>query len=194
MNRPRDAVIADHVAAAMRLTRLSMETFAQTVADLYHERTPLELRGVRFHEVGRADPYRDMRKNAQIVRRYLAGELCRMPVELEEALVLALPDPFQSACLRELAGRYGLIAAAAPASDGDEQVQQVAELMRAAGETISAIVPMLDDGLIDITDADHAPDALAQLEQLQGHVVTLVALIRARAIPPHNIHELRRHA
>lgn len=194
MNRPRDAVIADHVAAAMRHTRLSMETYAQTVADLYHERTPLELRGVRFHEVGRADPYRDMRKNAQIVRRYLAGELCRMPTELEEALVLALPDPFQAACLRELASRYGLLAAAMPGTVGDEQVRQVADLMRSAAESIDALAPMLDDGLIDTDDADHAPAALDLLEQLQGRVVTLTALIRARAIPANNIHTMRRTA
>lgn len=189
--RTRDAVIADHVAAAMRHSRLSYETFAQAVGDLYHERTPDTQRGVRFHPVPRTEPYAAMRANAQLLRRYVEGPV-RMPVELEESIVLALPEPFLSTCRRELAMRYGLLAAEQPEAGAPGQGLQLAALLQSAGDSVAALAPMFDDFVIDHDDAAHAPGALAELEQLMGTVTTMIAMIRAHAVPTDNVSTMRR--
>lgn len=183
MNKPRDAIIAEHVAAAMRHTRLSYEAFAQSVMDHYHAHTTDTLRSIKFHPVPHIEPYTAMRANAQLVRRMVEGTAVRMPVEMEESLVLALPASFRDACVRDLAARYGLLAAKAPASTADGHARSVGEMLQRCGQSIEALAPLLEDGAITADDAHLAPHALAELEQLQATVTTIVACIRLFADP-----------
>lgn len=118
MRESRSAVITHHVRAALQHSGLSERVYACAVADSYRERTPLQARSVEFHAGGCYDA--DARSNAQLLRRMLDGQV-RMPIDLEEPLVLSLPEPFRSACLRELAARTGHLAAPLPATTGAGQ-------------------------------------------------------------------------
>lgn len=175
---PRDLVIRHHVELAARHA-VGFEAYAQTVADTYLERTAEHERGVPFRAAGR-DPYAAMRHNAQIVRRMLrmAEPPTRMPVEAEEAFVLALPEPFRTECLRELAHRVGLLAT--PVRDGDCRIAALrapADLMRTTADAIDAIAPMLADNVIGPDDAPLAGRALAALRGVQGTAQSLIEQI-----------------
>ena len=174
----RPGVIEQHVLMATTHSGLSMEKYAIGVVQAYHARTPDHLRSVAF-DVDRADPYAAARANAQKVRRMFFGGPVRMAAELEESLVLALPEPFRSACQRELAERYGLLAAKLPSGVAGEQVQHVAELITTAGDALAALAPVLSDGVIDADDAAGIPAALERLEAHLATVTTLVHTLRA---------------
>lgn len=174
----RAACIAHHANMALRKSPLTERQYGQAVADLYMQRTPLHARTVEFHISH--DPYADERANAQLVRRALDGTT-RMPVDLEEALVLALPEPFRSVCLRDLAARFDLLAAPRPAASMAQQTVHLGEMTRDAGEVLIALAPMFKDGRIDATDAPLAREALDAIARTQSMLVTLEATIRGCA-------------
>lgn len=179
VHESRAACIAHHANMALRKSALTDRAYGQTVADLYMQRTPLHVRTIEFH-VSR-DPYADERANAQLVKRFLT-DVVRMPVDLEEALVLALPEPFRGACLADLAERLNLLAAPRPAQDAMRQTIHLGEMARDAGEVMIALAPMFADGRIDSNDAGLARHALDRIAKTQAMLVTLDATIRACAM------------
>lgn len=179
MRESRSQIIAEHVMLAITRSALTERTYAGAVADLYQERTPLHARSVRF--ANSADAYADDEANRQIVKRMLDGRV-RMAVDVEEALVLALPEPFRSKLLADLARRFGLLAAELPASHAAGQQHQVGVLIRDMGRALDSLAPMLDDGLLDANDAAHAPLALRELEQLEARIATLNNAIRQHVL------------
>lgn len=180
MHNARAECIVHHVNLAMRKSALTDRAYGQAVADMYMQRTPLHARTLEFYQS--RDPYADERANAQIVRRILSGTV-RMPVDIEEALVLALPEPFQRACLHDLAARFGLLAAPQPAAVPAHQAVHVGQLMRDAGEVMIALAPMFAAGRIDAHDAHAAKHALAEINKTQALLATLDATIRASVVP-----------
>lgn len=179
MRECRSQLIAEHVLLAISRSALTERTYAQTVADLYMERTPLHARAVTF--ASSADPYADSEANRQTVKRMLDGRV-RMAVDLEEALILALPAPYQQRLLAELAERLGLLAAERPAATPAGQQHQLGELVRHMGDTLQRLSPMLDDGRMDAGDAAHATSALRELDALQAQVVTLRSAITEHVV------------
>lgn len=174
----RSACIAHHVNMALRKSPLTERQYGQGVADLYMQRTPLHARSVEFHQS--RDPYADERANAQLVRR--PDGTTRMPVDLEEALVLSLPEPFRSACLRDLAARLDLLAAPRPAAASAQQTVHLGEMTRDAGEVLIALAPMFQDGRIDAADAPRAREALDAIARAQAMLVTLESTVRNYAV------------
>lgn len=156
-------------------------TYAQQVVDIYQERTPDSARTLKFHVTN--DPYADQRANCQIVRRMLDGAV-RMPVEIEEAMVLALPDPYRHHLLGELSNRLGLLAAEMPCADAAGQQHQVGDLLRDAGDALDKLSKMLNDGVLDERDEVYAHDALVALSHLSARTATLT-----EAIKQHVLHE-----
>lgn len=59
-------------------------------------------------------------------------------------------------------------------------------------DVLATLAPMLDDGAIDPADAEHAPAALAALDDLAASIVTLTAMIRAHSIPPGAVSPIKR--
>lgn len=175
MRENRSQLIAEHVLLAISRSALTERTYAQTVADLYMERTPLHARSVTFAHS--ADPYADSEANRQTVKRMLDGRV-RMAVDLEESLILALPPPYRQHLLAELAERVGQLAAEQPAAGAAGQQHQVGDLLRDMGRAMDSLAPMLDDGRLDASDAAHAPAALRELEALEGRIATLCEGIR----------------
>jgi hypothetical protein len=179
MRESRSQLIAEHVLLAISRSALTERTYAQTVADMYLARTPLHARSVSF--AISADPYADSEANRQTVKRMLDGRV-RMAVDVEEALILALPQPYRGRLLADLAERMGLLAAAQPQDTPAGQQQQIGELMQHMGDTVSRLSPMLDDGRMDAGDAAHAAAALAELDALQAIAVTLKSAIHQHVL------------
>jgi hypothetical protein len=179
MRESRSQLIAEHVLLAISRSALTERTYAQTVADLYHERTALHARSVTF--ASSADPYADSEANRQTVKRMLDGRV-RMAVDIEEALILALPQPYRSHLLADLSHRLGLLAAPQPQPTPAGQQQQLGELLRHLGDTVNRLAPMLDDGRMDAGDAAHASAALAELDALQAYAVTLKSSIHQHVL------------
>ena len=179
MIRTRDCAIEHHVNMAVKHTALTREVFADEVVALYHARTPLHQRNVRFHQLVKGgDPYQVQRLNAQLLFRMFGGPV-RLASELEEAVVLALPEPYRSACLAELAGRYGLMAAPQPADTYTGHAAQVGDLAVDFGSAFSAISATMADGSLDHLDANAAPKVISELDEL---IATATTLRKAHAL------------
>ena len=178
----RDRVIHGFVQRALKHTELTRESFAEEVVYQYHQRTPLAQRRFEFHPfTSGCDFLAVMRANAQLVFRQLDGTT-RLASELEEAVVLALPEPFRQACLTELAARYGLLAAALPATTAAGRVGQVGRMAKEFGEVLSAIGGALGEGQADTHDSAHNEAVVRELDDLIAPATTLRAA-HARALP-----------
>lgn len=173
MRDRRDDVIRHHFDLAVRYSGETAEGLCTRAVDLYLERTPLHARHIAFQPPGR-DPYTAQRHNAQHVRRFLglSAPDVRLPVEFEEAIVLALPDPFRGECLRELSQRVGLLAAKTP-DPTKSPLLGPADLMRECADVITALAPALHDGVYGSDDLPAIALALGHLSDVSGAVASL---------------------
>lgn len=176
-HEPRLDAIARHVLLARRAIGLTMSEYAARVVDVYHQRTALADRTVSF-EVGTTSDALEKatRANTQTVQRFLDGTV-RAPIDIEEALVLALPDAQRTDCLRALAARYGLLAAPQPATDGPAQQIQVAELLRDTGRMMVDLAPAFDDNILDSADAPIARRVLPAALDLIARLTSLARML-----------------
>ncbi len=183
----RSQVVFGFTHAYLHHTSVSMPTFAVEVVRRYHEAVPGQARAVQFHE-GR-DAYRDMRANAQLLWRFLHGE-ARLPVDLEEAWVESLGEPWREDCRAALAQRYGLLAAPLPVPGDGREVECVGAWIREFGEATQALAPMLEDGRIGPEDVALAKRALQEINDVLAQGTALQARIMAilpeRAAPVFN--------
>lgn len=184
----RAELILRYVQSLLRETRVSMESFAADVVEQYHGRTPGGARTIRFH--GGGDAYKDMRANAQLLRRFLEGEV-RLPVDLEEAVVMALPDSRRRQLLAALAARYGLLAVRNPNTQRrfEDDTAALAGLFKEAGEAGAALAPMLADGRFGPEDRPLAVTAKRELEDVLTAASGLLARIEDAMLEP--VAELR---
>lgn len=172
----RDGVIVRFVQRVLRSRRMSLATYGQNVVEHYHARTPAELRTVEFLTQG--DAFHVAAINAQKIKRYMDPDVnARLPTTLEEAMVLALPEPERAECITELAARYGLLAARAP-GEAATDVQSLSRLTREFGESMQALAPVFADGHIGPEDVAHAEEAIAHLEGIQAAAVELAGRLR----------------
>jgi hypothetical protein len=167
----RTNVISRHVTAYLRETGLKMPTFAQAVVEQYSARTPDVLRTIEFSS--NRDSFQKMKNDAQTLDRYMDGT-CRMPADLEEAIVFALPAERMEALRAELAGRYGLLAVPKMAGDSlTDRAQFAARLAKESGAALQALSKLLTD---DQPGPQHEADlevAGAELERLEGIVTSI---------------------
>lgn len=176
---PRARVIAQYVGAYLHSSGTSMEAYADDVAREYHARTAPELRSVQFQCGG--DAYKRLRANGQVVRRFLENEP-RMPVDVEEAFIFALPDDLRRDVLRELAARVGLLAAPLPDGNGAHDLTLVGDLMREFGDAVKTLGPVLADGRIDAQDAPYLHAALREITELVEQATALRARLNDVAV------------
>ena len=174
----RSEVLFGYTRSMQRDTRTSIEAFAQTVVEIYHARTPAAVREVEFKTIG--DIFHCATINAQKLRRYMDVDInARLPVDLEEAWVLALAEPYRDDCLRDLAARYGLLATPIPTGTPGSELDSLARLTREMGEAMQAIAPMLQDGRITEADRNYFSSARHELEDVMAAAGGLLEQIRA---------------
>lgn len=186
MRDTRTHAIHAHVLLALRHTGTDQVDFAADVVAHYQERTPLHAQLVEFHgHVAGTDPYEVRRANHQKLWRMLRTDgPVRLPADLEEAVVLALPQPFRHECLRELSARYGLLPVPLPADGAATGMACVGAFSSDFGEALQALSRTLADGRLQACDAKHAPDAIRCLEDVIAQATSLRAAHQA-LLKPH---------
>ena len=174
---PRSQLIIRRTQQALRSSELTLGAFGSRVAAEYIARVALHERTMEFHagatveSAARAD-----KANGQLVGRIING-VVKFPADLEEAWVAALPASAQAELVRELAARYGLLAARLPAADGDacRQMEGFGRLSKEFGRSVQSLASIYADGQCDAGDLAHIPAAVAALDE------TIAAAISVRA-------------
>lgn len=182
----RSECIYRYIRRLTRETRDAVEDYSLSVLQAWQARTPDSVRlrqGADFKELGPVSEL--MRANGKKIRRWMSEEVSARPsVDVEESLVLGLPEPYRSACLQELAARYGGLFVAAPTATPASSAT-IADLMRTTGAELQALAPLLADGRIDHTDdpallAEARRHALAAQSVLAGLLVSIDAALSTR--------------
>jgi len=173
----RTITILRHVTNFLFSTSTTDSAFAMSVVEVYHQRVPVRAARIfDFHETN--NPVKDMKANTQLVSRIL-NRVTRMPADLEEAFVLAMPAPFREPCMRDLAERYGLLAVHIPVAEPSEDLANLQRILKETGEAITALGPILADGKIDSSDGPYAKHALQQVHEAQAALLEMSVRITA---------------
>lgn len=147
---PRQSVIYAHTRRMLDETAMNAQSFAMSVAEIYIRTTAPDVRQVKFR-IGSDD---DARHNAQILRRFMDGTLKTLPADLEDAWVLALPEPFRGDCEQALARRRGRLSVVLPDVADGEDAAALSEVMTQTGAVCAAWGRAVADGRIDARERD----------------------------------------
>lgn len=176
----RQGVIFRHTSRMLHETRCSWEAFSQELVEHYHATVPSEAREIQFKTDG--DIFQCARANAQKVSRFADNRVqARLPVELEEAWVAALTEPYRSECLHDLARRFGLLAVPMPAAGvcAVTAIHAMGSVTREFGQACEALAPIIADGTFGPDDAQHVERAARELEDLIAAATALLSQVRA---------------
>lgn len=175
---PRAAVIFDFTLKAIRNSHHTDASFAAEVAERYMAMVAPSERTTEFHVGTDAASIEKAGKlNAKLVERFRNGTV-KLPADLEEAWVAALPQPWQLDCSRALARRYGFIGARVPENSPAAQMLCSGRLMVEFGEAMQAMAELHAVGPCDAAAAARMERALKEFEDLMGEAATMKAALR----------------
>lgn len=178
---PRSAVIFRHTKDAVRNSPHNDASLAQAIAEQYMADVAPGERIVMFYAgTDAASVERAMKNNAQLIARIRCGKV-KMPVDLEESWVRALPQEQSEACAQELARRYGFTGARVPGLDLTAGVNCVASLAVEFGQAVAAITAVHADGAVCIDDLPNILKGVTEMRQLQASAETLIAYLVGHA-------------
>jgi hypothetical protein len=167
---PRQTVIYAVTRRMLDETAMNAASFAMAVAELYLATTAMDVRQVPF----RNDCGDALRHNGQVLRRYMDGTTKAMPADLEDAWVLALPEPYRNECEQALARRRGRLSIELPQAEG-EDAAAMAQVLAEQGAMCAAWGKALGDGRIDRDERDdilRASDGLiAAVVRFRNHLM-----------------------
>jgi hypothetical protein len=176
----RSAIVFAHTRAFFDETGYCASQFGMEVAELYVARVAPDLReqgpnfklGVTTDELCAAQ-----RHNGQLIRRYMGGiELKVFPADLEDAWVLALPEPYRGDCERALARGRGMLPFWLAMGEGAASLS-VGAMAVEFGELVQALAPTLADGQFTREDLPHARRILDEADGLIASVLSVRAQI-----------------
>lgn len=170
---PRQSVVYGYTRRMLDETATNAASFAMQVAESYLAMTAPDVRTVPFRLGEGDDLLKAMRNNAQILRRYMDGSVKTLPADLEDAWVLALPDPYRADCERDLASRRGRLTMRALGADAAARTVGVGELALEFGQLLEALAPALSDGAITEADLPHARRILCESDDLISAVLAV---------------------
>lgn len=164
----RSQTIFRHTRAMISETSITLEKFVLCLVEA-HEPVTRSGGAYRFKDTGNLIV--DITANVRRVERWMKDNPSasdgRLPVDVEESWIAAMPSPYQVACKRELAARFGFLGVPIPVPGVVQDHQSLAALMREAAEAVGAIAPMLETGGgIGPEDAHLADNALEQLRDV----------------------------
>ena len=169
--------------AAWDAKAINLSEFAAEVVAAYFRDTPVSAVNTNFRVPSAADGKqyeKDRFHNRQILDRIISGAVKSFPADLEEPWVNSLPEPFKGQALRELAARYGLLAARA--RDRVEALASIGDVASDAGAFLQAMAPIVADGVINEADRPFLKAALTKLSALQCDLASMQSQLAA-ALP-----------
>jgi hypothetical protein len=172
---PRQSVVYAHTRQMLDSTGCNYTSFAMTVSENYIGMTAPDVRQVKLRTGEGADLIKAMDNNAQVIRRYMDGTVKTLPVDLEDAWVMSLPEPYRSNCERDLARRRGVLPVKLVSDTEAEQAVGIANLMSEFGDLVAALSPAMSDGRIDAADLPHARKILDESDDL---IIAITAVRR----------------
>lgn len=175
---PRAAVIFEFTTQAIRNSHHTDASFAAEVAERYMALVAPNERTTTFHVGTDADSIEKAgKRNAKLIERFRDGTT-KLPADLEEAWVEALPEPYRTDCARALARRYGFIGARVPSDVVASQMLCTARVAIEFGHALQAIAEINANGRVDVDDLQRVRRALKECEDLAGEAFTMKATLR----------------
>jgi hypothetical protein len=171
---PRQAVLYAYTRRMLDETAVDATTFAMRVAEIYVDTTAPDVRQVKLRLGEGAELIRAMENNGQVLRRYMDGTVKVLPADLEDAWVLAMPEPYRSDCERDLARRRGRYSFELPSTTAGEDYTSIGRVMEQAGELCSEWGRSVADGHLDAAE-------LQRIENETDDVITALLQLRAYA-------------
>lgn len=171
--RPRQAVIYCVTRRMLDETAVNVASFAMNVAEQYHAMTAPDVRHIPL-KLGEGDElFMAMRRNAETIRRYMDGTVKSLPADIEDAWVLALPEPYRSECERDLARRRGRLSSPLPEGGKTEKRVGLEGLVSEFSQLLDALAPALADGKVTEADLPYARRILSESDDLISAVLNL---------------------
>ncbi len=176
----RSAVLRVALDRAVAAGATSMAEFALRMVARYLDRTPEHDRIDALRHLPREDDTRVYEADREALRKQVSrmrDGAQRIPADLEEPWMLALPDPWRAEALDALAARHGLLAV--PVPDGCGFLGGFGRYMQAGGQVLEAMQPIVEDGLLNQDDTEHLPDAIRALKAHMRDTAALLARLEA---------------
>ena len=170
---PRQSVVFGYTRRMLDETAINANQFAMAVAEKYLQTVAPDVRTVPL-QLGEGDAlFASLKNNGQIVRRFMDGTVKVLPADLEDAWVMALPEPYRSDCERDLAKRRGRLSMSElPATDAGTAAG-LGQLAMEFGQLMEALAPALADGRICAEDLPHARRILNESDDLIAAVLSI---------------------
>lgn len=177
---PRQSVIYGYTRRMLDETATNANTFAMVLAEQYLATVAPDVRTVPFR-LGEGDELlKAMKNNAQILRRYMDCTVKVLPTDLEDAWVMALPEPYRSECERDLARRRGRFSIALADSMSGEEFASIGDVLTQAGELCTEWGKALADGTLTEAEAHRINGECSDVIAAVLGVQRLVAERRAK--------------
>ncbi len=167
---PRQSVIFGYTRRMLDETAINANTFAMVVAEKYLQTVAPDVRSVPL-QLGEGDAlFASLKNNGQIVRRFMDGTVKVLPADLEDAWVMALPEPYRGDCERTLARRRGRYSIALPDNLAEADGAGISAVLLSTGTVVAGWGESLADGHVSVAeehrlsdDIDHAISTLLGL-------------------------------
>lgn len=170
---PRQSVIFGYTRRMLDETATNANQFAMSVAEIYLQTVAPDVRSVPL-QLGEGDAlFASLKNNGQIIRRFMDGTVKVLPADLEDAWVMALPEPYRAECERDLAKRRGqwTMSELPPTEAGT--AAGLGRLVMEFGQLMEALAPALADGRICANDLPHARRILNESDDLIAAVLCI---------------------
>lgn len=168
----RDEVILRHVERFLRATNTREEPLALRVRELQLARTP-ERALVSSDFPLSTDPFHVQKEGGQKIRRWRNPEVSARPsIGVEEALILALEEPFRLQCNQELAERLGGFFVPAPSAYAPE-LTSVADLLRNVSDAVNGWAELSIGGINGQDDPKRLRDCIREINEVVGDALAM---------------------
>lgn len=166
----RSQVITNHTRDAIDATTLTWRALAIDVVTRYHNATAPQDRTVKFNNHKDSDTR--AKHWAQELGRMVKNEGgMRIPADLEEHMVEALPEPYRSDCKAELVRRMGLLPAPMIDIKQGGAVGSLASTVKEFSEMLAVLGEITADGSVDEKDRPQLKRAFKESNDVLAQIV-----------------------
>lgn len=162
MNRAQ--LISLRVEECIRQTPMRRRDFVARVREHYEHTVAPEYRTIDFSV--RSDLFDRLEADEEKVFQMLENTTRRrLPVELEESILAALPDDRRFRLQIELGEREGVLVVPMPAHSRCADAMALGRLSKEIGDVFTRYAPILADGEINADDAKNAGKAVIDIDE-----------------------------